>query len=138
MGEDMIELALVTPEKEPVALEVEEVIVPGAGGVFSVYPGHTPFLTTLASGVLIAFESESSLKYFAVHGGFAEVNGDKVTVLADCFEAAEDIDEARAAAAREGAEERLRKRGGGENMDDDEGALARSVSRLQAHAREGY
>ena len=101
-------LEIVTPDRSLVHEDVDEVQLPGAEGYLGVLPGHTPLLATLAVGELWYRIGEE--KYFlAVAAGFGEVLPDRVTVLAQIAELAQDIDIGRAEAARKRAEERLNK-----------------------------
>src|SRR5262245_38469628 len=97
---------LATPTRLLVSSEVEEVVAPGSEGYFGVLPGHAPFLTTLGSGEL-CYRMGRDEKCLAVSGGFAEVTGDRVIVLAETAERPDEIDRARAERARQRAEQRL-------------------------------
>jgi F-type H+-transporting ATPase subunit epsilon len=99
-------LEIVTPDRSLVREEVDEVQLPGSEGYFGVLPGHTPLLSMLMVGELW-YRSGRDKRYLAVAGGFVEVLPDRVTVLAQVGERAEDIDVARADAAKRRAEERL-------------------------------
>lgn len=85
---------IVTPEKRILTTEADEIIVPGAEGLFGVRPGHTPYLALMSAGVVTVVGDQAG-KWF-VTGGFAEVSDDKVMVLADRAEAVADIDVAAA------------------------------------------
>lgn len=105
----MFVLNLVTPEKKLVTdLEIEEVLVPGFKGQLDILPGHAPLMTTLGSGV-VKYRAKNETKYetVAVSWGYAEVHPEGVIVLAEVAEAAEEIDQARAAAGIKQAEEKL-------------------------------
>jgi F-type H+-transporting ATPase subunit epsilon len=84
---------LVSPEKLVFSGEVQQVDVPGAEGDFGVLEGHAPFVTTLRPGILTLHGSGGAQRIIVL-GGFAEVSGEGLTVLADVAEAAEDIDRA--------------------------------------------
>jgi F-type H+-transporting ATPase subunit epsilon len=101
-------LEIVTPDRSLVREEVDEVELPGSEGYFGVLPGHTPLLSTLMVGEMW-YRVGQEKRYLAVAGGFVEVLPDRVTVLAQIGERAEDIDVARAEAAKRRAEERLAK-----------------------------
>src|SRR3954469_11967164 len=101
-------LELVTPDRALVAEPVDEVELPGADGYFGVLPGHTPLLATLQVGELW-YRVGQEKHYLAIAFGFVEVLPDRVTVLAQLAERAQDIDVARAEAAKRRAEERLTK-----------------------------
>lgn len=127
-----IRLELVTPARLLVSEEVDEVVAPGNEGEFGVLPDHTPFLAILAIGVL-RYRKGSETRKIAVGGGFAEVGPDKVVVMADVAERAEEIDLERAKRAHERAEAELKEL----SLDDDAyakaySALMRAVARMSA------
>lgn len=129
MAEGKLILEIVTPQGLVFSEEVDEVTASGSEGEFGVLPGHVPFVTTLKVGILVC-KNGSESKYFFVNWGYAEVGPDKVMVLADSAERAEDIDIERAKAAMKRAEERLKK---AEEIDfvRAESALERAVTRIQ-------
>src|SRR5210317_253504 len=102
-----VKLEIVTPDKAVVDEEVKIIMAPGSLGEFGVLIGHTPFLTTLKTGIVRYTDAQGTERYVFVNGGFAEALPDKVTVLADSAERREDIDLDRAKAAQERAEKRL-------------------------------
>lgn len=138
MPDGRLHLELCAPDHDPVELEAAEVIIPGAGGVFTVLPGHTNVLSTLTHGVVIATDEEENRDFYAVHGGFAEVMHDRIVILADRMEHGESIDSARAEASSERARQRIQKPEDDTNIERAEIALARSLVRLQAHGKEEY
>jgi len=87
---------------------VDALIVPGSEGQLTILPRHAALMTTLGPGELVIRRAGDD-EGFALSGGFMEVRNDRVTILADAAEAAEEIDVARAEAARARAEERLRR-----------------------------
>src|SRR5436309_15261078 len=99
-------LEVVTPDRSVVTERVDEVEIPGADGYFGVLPGHTPLLALLQVGELW-YRREREKTYLSIAFGFAEVQPDRVTILAEIAEKAEEIDIARAEAAKKRAEERL-------------------------------
>ncbi len=101
-----LKLEIVTPARALLAEEVDEVVVPGSEGYFGVLPGHTPLLSMLKVGELW-FRQGQEKHYLAVAFGFVEVLPDRVTVLADIGERAQDIDVQRAERAKQRAEQRL-------------------------------
>lgn len=134
MAEGHLRLELRAPSHPPVSYETNEVIIPGAAGILTILPGHTPLLTSLGKGAIIAYDSEKEPRFFAVHDGFAEILKDRILILADTMELAENIDEARAEAAFERATDRLLKPSDDTDIARAEAALARSLARLQARA----
>lgn len=127
-------LSIVTPERELVRVQVDEVELPGSEGYFGVLPGHTPMLATLTVGRL-TYRSGTDTQVLAIAFGFAEVLPDAVTVLAQMAERAEDIDVARAEAARTRAEERLARTEADLDYDRARTALDKAVLRLQVASR---
>jgi F-type H+-transporting ATPase subunit epsilon len=101
-----ITLELVAPDRQVLRESVESVQLPGIDGEFGILPGHAPLLTELGVGEL-SYLKAGQRYYATVIGGFAEVLGDRVIVLAEHSERAEELDLARARAARERAEKRL-------------------------------
>ncbi len=86
-----LNIDLVTPERRVVAVQADEVIVPGARGLFGVRPGHTPFLSLMEPGVLTLREGATTQQFF-IAGGFVEVSNDRILVLADQAEPVTAID----------------------------------------------
>ncbi len=99
-------MEVVTPEKLLLSQQVDEVIAPGSEGEFGVLPGHCHFLSTLSIGEL-RYRVGDQTNHMAVLWGYAEVTPNKVTVMAEIAEKAEDIDIERAAAKVAEAEKRL-------------------------------
>jgi F-type H+-transporting ATPase subunit epsilon len=132
---DTIQLEIVTPEKLVVNTTATEVQIPGKGGELGILPGHAPLITEIAVGE-ISYRSGGEQKRISVAWGFAEVLPEKVTILAETAERAEDIDVARAQAAKQRAEEELRK-AGPTGSADAEAALKRASTRLDVAAKVG-
>ena len=101
-----MKLEVATPTRLLVSEEVDEVVAPGTEGYFGVLPGHAAFLTTLGAGEL-TYRQGRDERRLAVVGGFAEVSGERVVVLAEEVERPEEIDRRRAEQARQRAEQRL-------------------------------
>jgi F-type H+-transporting ATPase subunit epsilon len=133
---------IVTAEKEVFAEEgVEEVVAPGSEGEFAVLPQHAPLLTMIKPGIMRIVKGGQEID-MAITGGFLEVRGDRVTVLADAAERAEDIDVARAEEARKRAEHSMAERTSLEHYVEAQAALQRALLRIKAverrrHRREG-
>jgi len=128
---DILKLDMVTPYKKVLSEEVDEIIAPGVAGELGFLPGHTPLLTTLKIGEL-TYRKGSSVYHVALNWGYVEIEDDKVTVLAETAEPADEIDLARAKAAFGRAEDALKKL---EADDKDfkimEAALQRAIIRIQ-------
>lgn len=105
--ENKLKLEIVTPYGLVLSDEVNEITAAGTEGEFGVLPGHVPFVTTLKIGML-TLKKDNKTEYVFVNSGYAEVLPDKVVILADSAERAEDIDVERAKAAMKRAEERLK------------------------------
>jgi F-type H+-transporting ATPase subunit epsilon len=103
-----LRLHIVSTDRSLVDEVVDEVQIPGVEGYFGVLPGHTPLLALLGAGELWYRQGQEK-RYFMIAFGFAEVEPERVTILAEIAERAEDIDVARAEAARARAQERLAK-----------------------------
>ena len=99
-------LEIVTPDRALLREDVDEVVVPGTQGEFGVLPGHTPLLSTLRIGELWYRQGQEK-HYLAIAFGFVEVLPDRVTVLAQVGERAQEIDVQRAERAKQRAEQRL-------------------------------
>ena len=109
---------------------IDEVIAPGIEGQLAVLPKHAAFMTMLAPGELILKKGADEIP-FAVTGGFFEVLNDKVIVLADAAERADEIDLERATKARERAEHALENKESLESQAEMQAALSRSLVRLR-------
>lgn len=99
-------LEIVTPDRALIREEVDEVVVPGSEGELGVLPGHTPLLSSLKVGELWYRQGQEK-HYLAIAFGFVEVLPDRVTVLADVGERAQEIDVHRAERAKQRAEQQL-------------------------------
>jgi F-type H+-transporting ATPase subunit epsilon len=131
IGMAKIKCEVVTVERIVFSDEVDMVIAPGAEWTLGILPHHAPLMTTLTVGELrIKKEGEEDLS-LAIGGGFMEVRSDKVTILADAAERAEEIDEERAEAARQRAEERLKRHKAGEVVDLEQAAAALRRSQIR-------
>jgi F-type H+-transporting ATPase subunit epsilon len=127
---DTFQLEIVTPEKMVVRDSAEEVQIPGKNGYLGVLPGHAPLITELSSGEL-SYRTGSQTHRFAVAWGFAEVLPDKVTILAETAERAEEIDVQRAQREKERAEEHLASGATEEDFTKAEAELKRAETRLE-------
>jgi F-type H+-transporting ATPase subunit epsilon len=106
MAEKQLLLEVVTPDRLVLSTEAEVVVLPGVEGQFGVLPGHIPFLSALEIGEMY-YKAGGKTEYLAVSGGFAEVTGEKVTIVAESAEKGREIDVDRAKRAQERAEKRL-------------------------------
>ncbi len=103
---DTFQFEIVTPDRMVAKDQAEEMQIPGKSGYLGILPGHAPLITELAVGEII-YRLNGVTEHLAVAWGFAEVLPEKVTILAETAERAEDIDVPRARQALERAEQRL-------------------------------
>ncbi len=132
-----IELQVVTPERHVLQETVKSVEIPGKEGYLGVLPGHAPLITELGMGIL-SYRSNSDTRYLTVIDGYAEVLPDRVIVLAEISERAEEIDVSRTRAALDRAKAEVART----NVSDPEWeraslALQRALVRLQAASKSG-
>jgi len=127
---DTFQLEIVTPEKLVVKDVAEEMQIPGKNGYLGILPGHAPLITELAVGE-ISYRNQAFTHHLAVAWGFAEVLPDKVTILAETAERAEEIDVRRAQKAKERAEQHLNSADPNTDYNRAESALERADTRLQ-------
>jgi F-type H+-transporting ATPase subunit epsilon len=129
-----IQLQIVSADRSLVNERVDEVEIPGSDGYFGVLPGHTPLLAVLGAGELWYRQGEA-FHYLAIAFGFAEVLPEKVTILAEVAERPQEIDVARAEAAKRRAEERLTRPAVDIDFERARIALLKSLIRLQVASR---
>jgi F-type H+-transporting ATPase subunit epsilon len=115
--------------------DVDMVVAPGVEGVLGILPHHAPLMTALSVGELVIKKAGQDDEVMAIGGGFMEVRPDRVTILTDTAERAEEIDVVRAEAARQRAEQRLGEKPPGIDMARAETALRRSRIRLKVAGR---
>src|SRR5262245_39475822 len=127
-------LEIVTPDRSIVSQQVDEVELPGADGYFGVLPGHTPLLASLQVGELW-YRTGQERHYLAIAFGFTEVLPDRVTVLAQIAERAQDIDLPRAEAAKQRAEERVAHPQADQDFERARIALMKALTRVQVASR---
>ena len=125
-------LEVVTPEKVVVSQEVDMVVAPGTEGEFGILPGHVLFLSGIIPGEM-RYNSGTETVSLVVSTGFAEVSGDKVSILVDAAERGTEVDIGRAQQAVERARERLAKGKSADDIDYSraEIALKRAMARLK-------
>jgi F-type H+-transporting ATPase subunit epsilon len=129
-----LSLQIVSADRLLVQAQVDEVEIPGEGGYLGILPGHTPLLSLLHVGELW-YRQGHEKSYLAIAFGFAEVQPDRVTILAEIAEKAEEIDVPRAEAARRRAEEELARRTIDMDFERARIELLKSLIRLQVASR---
>jgi F-type H+-transporting ATPase subunit epsilon len=130
-----LKVEIVTAERLIYSEEgVDRLIVPGVEGELGVLTLHAPLLTMIQPGVMRIVKGGDEAE-MAITGGFIEVRDNRVTILADAAERAEEIDEARAEQARERAQRLLGERTGGVDLAKAEASLRRALVRLKAAER---
>ena len=132
-----IQLQIVSVDRSLVSEAVDEVEIPGADGYFGVLPGHTPLLGLLGAGELWYRRGpgDGNKRYLSIAYGFAEVQPDRVTILAQIAERAEEIDVARAEAARKRAQARIVSPAMEMDFERARVSLLKSLIRLQVASR---
>jgi F-type H+-transporting ATPase subunit epsilon len=130
-------LEIVTPDKLVLSQDVDYVGAPGLLGEFGVMANHIPFLSALGIGSLM-YKSGGKANYVFVSGGFAEVSGNKVTVLAEVAERPEDIDVERARKAQERAKQRLEREREKVDFARAHAAMQRSIYRMKVRESAGH
>ena len=129
-----IQLQIVSVDRSLVNETVDEVVIPGFDGYFGVLPGHTPLLAVLSVGELW-YRQGNEKHYLLIAYGFAEVQPDRVTILAQTAEKADEIDLARAESAKKRAEERLARPAVDLDAERARISLLKSLIRLQVATR---
>lgn len=135
MADKDLQVDIVTPERTVYSEEADFVVVPGTEGSLGILPQHSPLVSGLNIGVLKVIKAGTETK-MAVTGGFLEVNHNKVVVLANAAEVADEIDVDRAKAALERAQGRLANRTHDIDLVRAELALRRAINRLKITGNE--
>lgn len=122
-------LEIITAERQVYSDEVDVVVAPGIEGQLGILPHHAPLMTVLQPGELMV-RKDGVESYLVVTGGFMEVLANKVTILADAAENSDEIDEQRAQAAVERAQERIRHRDSDVQLEEALNTLRRAQVRV--------
>ena len=131
MAENTFKLNVLTPERNIFGDDVRGITANGTDGSLGILPKHAPLLTSLEIGVLTITDKTGSQKKMTLNGGFLEVINNEATILAETAEHVDDIDVARAKAAKERAQQRLDQKSAETDMKRAEIALKKAVTRLQ-------
>lgn len=127
-------LQIITAEREVFAGEVDALVAPGVAGELGVLPNHAPLITVLQPGeLMVRVSGEES--YLALSGGYLEVLGDQVIILADAAEDVDEIDEARAQEALERAQQRVANRESDVELERAAASLRRAQVRVTVARR---
>jgi F-type H+-transporting ATPase subunit epsilon len=134
---EKIELEVVTPQRHVLSESVQAIQIPGKDGYLGILPGHAPLLTELGIGVL-SYQHDSQARQLTIINGYAEVLPERVTVLAEISERAEEIDVPRAEKQLARAKEQLAKAGSPDvDWEVASFALKRAMIRLQVAGKGG-
>jgi len=133
---EKIRLEIVTPERQVLAEQADEVVLPSVEGYMGVLPGHAPLLAQLDVGE-VSYRAGNRRHFLAVTGGFAEVLRESVSILATACERAEEIDVERARRSKEKAESSLRLDASEREFHQAAARLKRALCRIQVHDRSG-
>jgi F-type H+-transporting ATPase subunit epsilon len=127
----VFDLSILAPDHALFEGRVRSLVAPGVDGYFGVLARHAPMIAQLGNGMLAITTEQGQQEFFACNSGFVEVEPDRVTILADTAEAAEEIDMARARAAEGRARERLRSHRPDIDHARAEAALQRALARIR-------
>lgn len=131
----MLTINLITPERVIFSEEIYEAILPTTEGQISVFPGHIPVVTLLKSGLLSLRKQKNTpdnqLEHVAISGGFVEIFGDRIKILADTAERADEIDQLRAHQAARQAEELKKQAQDDVSLADATRLLEKNIVRLK-------
>jgi F-type H+-transporting ATPase subunit epsilon len=130
---DKLTLEIVTPERKILSETVDEVVLPGREGYLGVLPGHAPLLASLKIG-RVEYRKGKEPFYLSLAWGFAEVLPERVTVLAEIAEAAEEIDVERAQAKKAEIERQLKQAGPGFDFAKAQESLEKAIVRVDVAA----
>ncbi|MDI6827620.1 MAG: F0F1 ATP synthase subunit epsilon [Armatimonadota bacterium] len=131
MPQKTFKLEIATPERVVLQMDAVSVVVPGVEGSLGILADHAPLVAELDIGEAVVRDQDGAIIRLAISGGFIEVRKNVVRILADAAERAEEIDVARAEAAKRRAEERLREKAVGLDYARAEAALKRALTRLK-------
>ena len=129
-----LQLEIITPDKVVLKDSVDEIVVPTKNGEITILPNHTPLLTKMKEGELVIKKSQKVL-YFAILGGFLEVQNNNVNILADYAVRAEDIEVAKAKEAEERAKNAMRQKANLRDFAMAEGELRKAILELKVARR---
>jgi len=127
----LYDLTVLAHDHEVFSGQAEGLVAPAWDGYMGVLARHAPMVAELSVGQLAVVDASGQRRFFAVSGGYLEVGWNEVTILADVSEAAEEIDVARAHAAEERAEQRIRSHALDVDVQRAEAALRRALNRLR-------
>ena len=134
---ETIELQVVTPQRHVLQETVLAIEIPGKEGYLGVLPGHAPLITELGIGIL-AYRTAAATRYLTIVEGYAEILPDRVIVLAEISEKAEEIDVNRSRAAQERAQAQLQRVAvGSPEWQEERLAVERAIIRMGAAAKAG-
>lgn len=129
MADNMFVVEIITPDRVFYTGEASMIEFTTASGEIGVFPNHIPMTTVLAPGMVTIHEADGE-RVAAVHAGFAEILGDKVTLLAELAEWPSEIDVSRAEAAKDRAEERISQKADDLDVKRAEFALRKALTRI--------
>ncbi len=129
-----MQLQIITAERELFSGEVDALVAPGIAGQLGILPRHAPLMTSLQPGELMV-RADGEESYLALSGGYLEVLGNRVTILADAAEDVDEIDEARAQEAIDQAQERIANRESDVELERAVASLRRAQVRLTVSRR---
>ena len=129
-----MQLQIITAERAVFTGEVDALVAPGIAGQLGILPNHAPLMTVLQPGELMV-RADGDESYLALSGGYLEVLGNRVTILADAAEDVDEIDEARAQEALERAQQRIASRESDADLQQAMSSLRRAQARVTVSRR---
>ena len=129
-----MQLQIITAEREVFSGEVDAMAAPGIAGQLGILPNHAPLMTLLQPGELMV-RAGGEESYLALSGGYIEVLGNQVIILADAAEDVDEIDEARAQEAMERAQQRIANRTSDLELEQAVASLRRAQVRVTVARR---
>lgn len=135
MADKTFKLEIVTPSRVVFNDSVQSFTVPGTLGSFQVLYNHAPILSSIDIGEVKLVDKMGQAVYYAVSGGFVEVSENKAVILAEAAERSDEIDVARAQAARDRAQKRIKEKKPDTDLDRARAALSRALNRLRVAQR---
>jgi F-type H+-transporting ATPase subunit epsilon len=128
-------LSVVAPDRLVAELDVASLVAPGIAGYFGVWKGHQPMIAALKPGLIEYISTDNQNQYVAIGGGFAEINGESVTILADDAHLATEIDVAKAEGELEEAMKALRGESSTMTTQEATQAVEKAMVRIKAAKR---
>lgn len=129
------ELSIVAPDRSVVEDRAQSVVAPGIEGYFGVMAGHLPMVSALRAGIVEYVDGKNQRHHIAVSGGFAEISGERLTILADSATRASEVDVKEEEARLEKARKALRGEDSSMTSQEATEEIDRAMARIRAAQR---